>query len=51
MGSLLWTVIVIVLAIWAIGLVMNIVGPLVHLLLLVAAVLIVVNLFAGRRPV
>ena len=49
--GLLWTVIAILLVIWLAGLVMNIVGPIIHVLLVIAAVLFVVNMFTGRRTV
>jgi hypothetical protein len=49
--GLLWTVIAILLVIWLVGLVMNVVGPIIHLLLIIAAVLFVVNMFTGRRTV
>jgi hypothetical protein len=47
----LWTILVILLVLWALGLVANVGGGLIHLLLVVALVVIVVNLLTGRRTV
>lgn len=49
MGGILWTIISIMFALWLIGLVANIGGGLIHLLLVVAVVLFLVNMFTGRR--
>jgi hypothetical protein len=49
--NVLWTLLVILLVLWALGLVANVGGGLIHLLLVVAAVVLVVNLLSGRRPV
>jgi hypothetical protein len=46
---MLWTVLVILLIMWALGLGFGIAGNLVHLLLLVALVVLVVQLLQGRR--
>ena len=48
MGGLLWTVIVILFVLWLIGFAVHIGGGLIHLLLVVALILIVVNLLTGR---
>ena len=48
---MLWTLLVILLVLWALGLVANVGGSLVHLLLVVAAVVLIVNLLSGRRTV
>jgi hypothetical protein len=47
----LWTILVILLVLWALGLIADVGGGLVHLLLVIAAVVLVVNLLTGRRPV
>ena len=46
---MLWTILAIVLAIWLIGLLAHLGGGLIHLLLLVAGVLFVIQLITGRR--
>lgn len=48
MLSILWAVFVIVLVIWVLGLVTSIGGSLIHLLLVVAAVVLIYNLTVGR---
>ncbi len=49
---MLWTIIVVLLALWALGLASSYtLGGLLHLLLLVALVLFVVQLVSGRRAV
>ena len=49
---MLWTIVVILLVLWAIGfLALHIGGGLIHLLLLVAAVVLVYRLVTGRRVV
>ncbi|MCG3773967.1 MAG: hypothetical protein JW395_0784 [Nitrospira sp.] len=47
---MLWTVVVVLLVLWALGLVtLPAVGGLVHLLLVVAIIVLVFNLVSGRR--
>ena len=49
---MLWTVIVVLLVLWAVGLATSYtLGGLLHLLLLVALVMFVVQLVSGRRAV
>jgi Family of unknown function (DUF5670) len=48
MVGLLWTIIVICFALWLLGFLLHIGGGLIHLLLVIAVVLIVVNLLTGR---
>ena len=48
---MLWTILVILLVLWLIGLVANIGGGLIHLLLVIALVVFVINLLTGRRTV
>jgi uncharacterized protein DUF5670 len=48
MGGLLWTVIVVLVVMWALGFAIHIGGGLIHLLLVVALVLLVFNLLTGR---
>ncbi|MDQ6930791.1 MAG: lmo0937 family membrane protein [Candidatus Eremiobacteraeota bacterium] len=48
MAGLLWTVIVILFVLWLIGFAVHIGGGLIHLLLVVALILLVVNLLTGR---
>lgn len=48
---MLWTILVILLVLWLLGLVANIGGGLIHLLLVVALVVFLINLLTGRRTV
>jgi hypothetical protein len=46
---MLWTIFVIVLVLWLLGFSFHIAGGLIHLLLVVALIILVFNLIAGRR--
>jgi hypothetical protein len=48
---MLWTIFVILLVLWLIGLVAHIAGGLIHLLLVVAAIVLIINLLSGRKSV
>ncbi len=49
---MLWTIFVILLVLWLVGLVSSYtMGGFIHLLLLLAVVVLVINLITGRRPV
>jgi Family of unknown function (DUF5670) len=45
---MLWTVFVILLVLWLLGFSFHIAGSLIHLLLVVALVVLVINLLTGR---
>jgi hypothetical protein len=49
--TMLWTIFVIILVLWLLGLIGSVGGGLIHLLLLVAAVVLVVQLLSGRSTV
>ena len=49
--NMLWTIFVVVLILWLLGLGLHVAGGLIHLLLAVALVVLVVNLVKGRRAV
>jgi hypothetical protein len=49
--SILWTIAVILVVLWLLGLVLNIGGSLIHLLLVIAVIVIIYNLITGRRAV
>ena len=51
MAGLLWTILVVLVALWLIGLIAGIGGWLIHLLLVVALIILVANLLTGRRTV
>ncbi|MFC7319329.1 lmo0937 family membrane protein [Halobacillus campisalis] len=46
---MLWTIIGIILAIWLIGLVLDIAGGLINLLLIVAVIVIIYKVMKGRK--
>ncbi len=48
MVGILWTAIVLLFALWLAGLVLHIGGGLIHILLVVAVVLFIVNVLTGR---
>ncbi len=49
MVGLIWTLIVILFVLWLIGLIANIGGGLIHILLVLAVILVIFNLLTGRR--
>lgn len=49
MGRMLWMIIVVLIIIWVLGLVLKIGGGLIHLLLLIAGIILVVQLVTGKR--
>ncbi len=49
--SILWAVVVVIVALWLIGLVANVAGNVIHLLLILALIVIAYNVIAGRRSV
>jgi len=46
---MLWTLVVLLLILWALGLAFKVAAGAIHILLVIAIVLIIVNLFTGRR--
>lgn len=51
MASLLWAIIVLLVVFWLFGLVLNIGGGFIHLLLVLALIVLLYNLLTGRRTV
>ena len=49
--NMLWTIFVILLILWLLGFGFHVAGSLIHLLLVVALIVLVVNLVTGRRAV
>jgi hypothetical protein len=47
--KMLWAIVAILLIMWLLGIGFHIAGGLVHILLVIALVVIVVNLLSGRR--
>ena len=48
---MLWTIVVVLLVLWALGFAVHIGGGLIHILLVVALIVVVVRLLQGRRVV
>jgi hypothetical protein len=48
---MLWTVFAILLILWLLGFGFHVGGGLIHLVLVIAAIVLVVNLLSGRRSV
>jgi uncharacterized protein DUF5670 len=49
--AVLWTLFVILLVLWLAGFSFHVAGGLIHLLLVIAAVVLIYNLLTGRRVV
>jgi hypothetical protein len=48
---MLWTIFVILVVLWLLGFSLHIAGSLIHLLLVVAVIVLIINLVSGRRAV
>jgi Family of unknown function (DUF5670) len=48
---MIWTLLVILLVLWVLGLATNVVGGLIHVLLVVALIVLLYQLITGRRAV
>jgi hypothetical protein len=46
---MLWTIVVILVIMWLLGFSLHVGGALIHLLLVIAVVVVIVNLLTGRR--
>ncbi len=46
---MLWTILVILLVLWLLGFSFHIAGSLIHILLVIAVIVLVINLISGRR--
>ena len=46
---MLWTIVAVLLVLWLLGFSLHVAGGLIHLLLVVAVVMVIVNLLGGRR--
>ena len=51
MGNLLWLIIVILVIMWLGGFALHVGGSLIHLLLVIAVIVLIVQLITGRRGV
>jgi len=48
---MLWTIFVVLVVLWLLGFSLHVAGGLIHLLLVVALIVLVINLLSGRRAV
>jgi hypothetical protein len=48
---MLWTVFVVLLVLWLLGFSLHVAGGMIHLLLVIALVVLVINLLSGRTAV
>lgn len=48
---MLWTIFVILLVLWLLGFTLHFAGGLIHLLLVLAVIVLIFNLVAGRRRI
>ena len=51
MGNLLWIIIVILLLLWLGGFAFHIAGGLIHILLVIAVIVLIIQLITGRRAI
>ncbi|HSP21370.1 MAG TPA: lmo0937 family membrane protein [Planococcus sp. (in: firmicutes)] len=49
MARILWIVLAVIIVIWLIGFLMDVAGGLIHILLIIAAIILVINLISGRK--
>jgi hypothetical protein len=49
--TMLWTIFVILLIMWLLGFSFHFAGSLIHLLLVIAVIVLIINLVTGRRTV
>jgi Flp pilus assembly protein TadB len=50
MAGLLWGIVVVLVVLWLLGFVVaHVASPLIHVLLVIAIVVVIINLLAGRR--
>lgn len=45
-----WTIVVILLILWLLGFTLNLVGSLIHILLVAAIIVILIRIIQGRKP-
>jgi hypothetical protein len=46
---MLWTIFVVLIILWLLGFTLNIGGGLIHILIVIAVVVLIINLISGRR--
>jgi hypothetical protein len=49
LGGILWAIVVILVVLWLIGFLLHFAGGLIHILLVIAAIVLIYNLIVGAR--
>ena len=49
LGTILWAIVIILVVLWLLGLLAFHIGGVIHLLLVIAVIVLLYNLFVGRR--
>lgn len=49
MARILWIILAVIIVIWLVGFLMDVAGGLIHILLIIAAIILVINLISGRK--
>jgi hypothetical protein len=49
LSNILWTVVVILVILWLLGWLVGNIGPLIHIVLVIAVIVLLYNLFVGMR--
>jgi hypothetical protein len=48
---MLWTILIVLLILWLLGFSLHIAGGLIHILLVAALIILIINLVSGRRAI
>jgi Family of unknown function (DUF5670) len=48
-NTMLWTIVVILVVLWLLGFISHVGGGLIHLLIVIAVIIVIINLIQGRR--
>ena len=48
---MLWTIFVVLLLLWILGFSFHVAGSLIHILLVIAVIVLIINLISGRRAI
>ena len=48
---MIWTIVVVLVVLWLLGFTMSVGGNIIHILLVIAAIVVVYRLVTGRKPI
>jgi hypothetical protein len=51
MARILWIILAVIIVVWLVGFLMDVAGGLIHILLVIGAIILVINLISGRKGV